>query len=168
MTGRRISRGRKKTHYYWDGLQWPETTLGSSRVILILVGTTATEFMGRTLVSVRGYLSFLSLATANPVRVASKLVLIELNDAGTITSDVFPIDTHEEDISWRQLWSYSNLLSEAPTAGNSILAGAQIEINVKVKIKLPNDGKHALALISQADVASSCSFAGYLRCLTAR
>ncbi len=125
--------------------------------------------MSRTGVSIRGWLTYSnsgSAADIGQVRVVSKILVASLLDSGGVSDDTKAIDTHEEDIAWRQLWTYSTLL-ESPAV---ILEGRNltIEVNVKVKFKLPNDGKHALVMMTQSDVVNRATLTGYLRVLAQR
>ncbi len=175
MTRRRTSRGSGKTQRrYWDGLQFPSTAIPTTRLILVLVDAVASEFMDRTVVSVRGFLNYHATGSDSDngiVRVASKLVGARFIDAGTIAEDVQPIDTHEEDIATRQLWTHSCVLAGSPAGAEFRASGAGIlnlEINVKVKIRMTPDGKMRLVLIIEADVPNRALVAGYLRVLTVR
>jgi len=170
MTGRRTSRGKSRRTYYWDGLQWPSTAVPSGQVVLFLVDPTAQEFMPATLVRIRGHASFAhhgSLADSAASRLVAKIMYVELDDAGTMTGDHAGIDTHEEDIAIRQLWTYSTILG-----GNNAAAGAEfrgpeitIEIDVKVKIRFEPSGKKALVMLIDSDATNHWNTAGYLRCL---
>ncbi len=168
MGSRRRSGGRGgRKGFYWDGLQWPLTNVGTGGAALVLVDTTAQEFMPATLVTIRGFMSMscsdTDAATAG-VTVGAKIMYVEVNDAQTMTGDHAALDTHEEDIAQRQLWTYHNRLQ---AAGANLDAGdihtVEIEINVKVKIKLEPHGKKLVVLLLDASSNSRLQSVGYLR-----
>ncbi len=172
MASRRRSGGRGgRRGYYWDGIQFPLTNVSSSSTALELVGPVAQEFMPATMVRIRGHLTFSNSgsdsATAG-AELAAKIAYVELNDAGVITGDLAAIDTHEEDIAVRQLWTY---YSRFQAAGANADAGdidrVRIEIDVKVKIRLEASGKKSLWLFTDASPTNRMQVAGYLRCLLA-
>ncbi len=155
-------RGAHRRGYYWDGLQFPTTAIPTTGVAFELIGPTAQEFMPGTLVRVRGHLSIASAGTGVS-DVGLKLMYLEVNDAGTITGDHTAIDTHEEDIAMRQLWTYFTQVRGA-TSGQPD-AQLEIEVDVKAKLKLVASGKWILALLADAVTTNQANMAGYLRCL---
>ena len=162
MPRRRRGGGGKKRGYYWDGLQFPATTVPSTGASFELIGPTTQEFMPGTLVRIRGHLTLMSTDVSS-TEVGMKIMYLEVNDAGTITGDAAGIDTHEEDIARRQLWTYYTTLRGA-TAGQPDDV-ARIEVDVKSKLKLEASGKMILALLADATTSSRASVSGYLRCL---
>jgi len=125
--------------------------------------------MPSTLVRCRGWITFAhtgSLAETVPAELAAKLMYLELNDAGTITGDATAIDTHEEDIAARQLWTYHTLMAAAPGAGEEAEGPhVTIEIDIKAKIKIFPSGKKALVMLVDASATNHFVCAGYVRCL---
>ncbi len=168
-----MARGRRRQAprrgYYWDGLQVGSTNIGSSGTVFELVNPVAQEFMPATLVRVRGYLQIANSGTdaANGgVQAAAKLMYIEVNDAGTITGDHQAIDTDEEDIAARQLWTWQGQLQERGAAADaSDTDTVRIEVDVRVKLKLVASGKKILALLMDASSANRAVANMYLRCL---
>jgi len=149
--------GRKG--YYWDGLQVPRTAVTTTNSVNVLVDTTAQEFMPATLMRIRGMLTFIPSAdTVNECR--AKLVYVEVNDAQTMTGDWSAIDTHEEDIAQRQLWA--GQYSQPATANRTAV---DLEIDVKVKLKLSAAGKHLLVLLLQAATTGRTDSLLNARCL---
>ncbi len=151
-------RSARRTGYYWDGLQWPATAISAGNTLFELIGPTAQEFMPGTLVRVRGHIT-LRPDTATDNEVVMKMMYLEVNDAGTITGDHQGIDTHEEDIAIRQLWTYD--YQQGTVQGQPVTA----EIDVRVKVKLSASGKFILALLADAVSGSRTSLSGYLRAL---
>lgn len=170
MTRRRTSHGgsrRKKLAYYWDGVQFPPTLVTTARLFSVLVDRVDSEDRGRVLQTIRGYLTYQNGGTDaqnGAVRVVSKIMMFNLNDAGAVTDDTGAIDTQEEDIALRQLWTYSTVLPGALGLPADSLP-VTIEIEVKVKIVIPPNGKVNVALMTAADVTNRCLLSGYLRAL---
>lgn len=165
-SGRRGGSSKKGT--YWDGIQFPSTAIGSAGTVIELIAPTAQEFMPATMDRIRGHLWFQnggSDADTGAVGVACKIMYLEINDAGTITGDHQGIDTHEEDIAQRQLWTYITQLPRANAdteeTKNEIV---RIEVDVRVSIKISSAGKHILALLADATAGNRANFGGYLRC----
>ncbi len=149
----------RRTGYYWDGIQVPRTTVGTTSSVIVLVDTTAQEFMPATLMSVRGTLTFsMSADTVNEC--AAKMVYVEVNDAQAMTGDWAAFDTHEEDIAQRQLWTAQYM--QPATASRF---SRDYEFNVKTKLKLSSAGKHLLVLLVQAKSATRTDFSVNARCL---
>ncbi len=173
MTRRRTSRGRSKRGYYWDGLQFPPTNIASTTSVFELVGSTAQEFMPATMVRIRGHLTLAnngSDASTAGVDCGLKIMYVEADDALLMTGDHQGIDTHEEDIAARQLWTYHDRLHERGTGtdtdgGKSTIDTVRIEIDVKVKIILVPSGKKLLVLLADASAANRLQLSGYIRCL---
>ncbi len=162
-------RGRSsRRRGYWDGIQFPSTAIQTSGVVFVLVGSTATEFMPATCVSIRGWLWWQASGTAadvGAVQVYNKIMLVEVNDAQTMSGDHQAQDTHEEDIAQRQLWTYATQLPRAKVdtqeTENEVV---RIEINVRVSIKLPSHGKKLLVLLADSSIDNRANMGGYLRC----
>ena len=115
--------------------------------------------MPATLMSVRGWMTYIQTADT-AVHFASKMMLVEYDDAGAMPMDHEAIDTDEEDIARRQLWTYYGYFNpRAATTREQIT----IEVNVKIKIRIPSAGKHALVVVSDAEVTNRVFIAGYLR-----
>jgi len=172
-TSRRRSGGRSAKRRYWSGLQWPETAIPATtaKLGLVLIDRTTSERMDRTMVAIRGFITLQNgglNADTTTVNVLSKIMLVRLNDAGDIPSDYQPIDTHQEDISDRQCWSHQVALAASGTNLEIENPQLTIEINVKVKWRIPPDGKHAMILMQQADLTLCAISSGYLRALTVR
>ncbi len=148
--------------FRWDGLQWPPTNLTTAATVFVLVDAVAVEFMPATMVSVRGILTFQATSTASN-RVVAKLLAIHVNDAGTMTDDITGIDTDEEDIAVRQLWTYS--YAQPTVATDNGKKTESVEVVVKTKIALPASGKTLIALVMNAQVTTRSESIGYLRCL---
>ena len=161
-----LKSGGRKAGFYWDGLQVPSTNVTTAGVVNVIVDTTAQEFMPATVVSVRGFLNLTadgSDAANGRVRIAAKIMYVEVNDAQVMTGDHNAIDTHEEDIAQRQLWSYSSLLPANQSGGAA--AFENVELNVKTSIRMEPHGKKLLVLLLQSDVANRARFALYSRVL---
>lgn len=122
--------------------------------------------MPGTLVRIRGHISCInggSDSVNGPTTLGLKIMYVEVNDAGTMTGDHAGIDTHEEDIAQRQLWTWHGRL------GQSVAAGPEdrihIEVDVRAKLKLIASGKFILALIADATPSNRAQIVGYLRTL---
>ncbi len=155
-------RGSQRTGYYWDGLQFTKTTILSTGNAFVLVDATALEFMPSTLTRIRGQLALGAISTASNT-VQLKILEAEVNDAGTMTGDHAGIDTHEEDIAVRQLWT--GTFMQQTVATDDGFASADIDIDVRVKLKLKASGKKLLLLLADATTSTRTEMAGYLRCL---
>ncbi len=153
---------------YTDGLQWPLTNVPSTGVVLVLVDTTAQEFMPATLQRIVGYVDIANsgsdAATAGS-DAAFKIMYVEVNDAQTMSGDHAGIDTHEEDIAQRQLWTFNGRFH---TMGANADAGdidrLRIPIDMRGKLKLEPHGKKLLVLIGDATASNRIQVTGYLRC----
>ncbi len=159
----------QKRGKYWDGLQWPLTNTNVAGTVLVLVGSVAQEFMPATMTRIRGFISLSNSSTdaaTAGVTVGAKIMYVELDDALAMTGDHAALDTHEEDIAQRQLWTYHHRLH---AAGANLDAGdidrVTIEVDVKVKIVLEPHGKKALVLLLDASDTNRVQSVGYLRCL---
>ncbi len=164
----RRSRGRSsKRGYYWDGVQWPRTSINSGQTALVLIDSTAQEFMPATLVRVRGYIHLDargSVSETEPGDVMQKMMYVEINDAQAMTGDHSGIDTHEEDIAQRQIWTHA--WGSGKVAAESVdTPQIQIEVDVKVKIKIEPHGKKLLLLLQDSSTSNLHGSTGYLRCL---
>ncbi len=155
-----MSRGRKKKRYYWDGLQVANQAVIAAGSENAIIAQTRQEFMPSTLIRVRGQITYEAItATGNLVR--SKLMYVEVNDASAMTGDHAAIDTHEEDIAVRQLWTYQYIQSAINTVGHET-----VEIDIKAKVKLDPAGKKLLVLLTQSTSDNRTRMDFYLRALT--
>ncbi len=159
------SSGRKaKREGQWGGIQFPQTNVVTAGNFFDFANNLGTEERDRTCVTVRGWLQFANSgsdsATAG-VEFAAKMVKANLNDALTITDDVQAIDTSLEDIQQRQLWTMHGQLFARGT--NNQMQDIMVEINVKVKIRLPARSKTAFGLLVDASVVNRLQVNGYLR-----
>jgi len=164
------TRSRKKPSYRWDGLQWPSTgvPVSPSQTLLILIDETTIQDRGGTLERIRGHITvgnWGGAAEAGKVQWAAKILLVEMNDAGAMTGDHRAIDTDQDDIAVRQLWTYNVLLPASATDTAENEGFVVVEVDVKIRIRLPPSGKSALIFLSSADVVNRAVIAGYLRCL---
>ncbi len=158
-----MSRRRAKRSYYWDGLQWTTTAIDATAVAFELINSTRQEFMPSTLVRIRGQIAVRSFHATTTGTLQMKIMYVEVNDAQTMTGDHAPIDTHEEDIAQRQLWTHSQFLAPLDELGPNYNT---IEVDVKSKLRLESHGKKILVLLAQCGTANTCSIMGYLRCCT--
>lgn len=129
-----------------------------------LIGPTAQEFMPATLERIRGSITLMNISAAGPTEAYLKIMYVEVNDAGTITGDHAGLDTHEEDIAVRQLWTGVRLIGSAE-AGPTEEQSVHIDIDVKARVRIKTSGKAILALIMDTDANSRLVTMGYLRCL---
>ncbi len=143
-------------------MQWPQTALSATDIVLVLVDTTAQEFMPATLMRIRGNVTLRSFHATQNTRITMKILYVEVNDAQSMTGDHSSLDTHEEDIAIRQLWTYSTVMPALDELGGLI---KDVEIDVKAKLKLDPSGKKLLVLLARADSGSQALLSGYLRCL---
>ncbi len=152
--------GAKRKTYYWDGLQWPITAMDSlNGEVFELVNPTAVEFMPRTLERIRGFVGLDAGSTAKN-RVAMKIMMLKLSDAGSVPLDNQAIDTFEEEIADRQLWTWSGM-----TQDDSSNDHISIEIDVKVKIRIPSAGRYGIFLLADPTIIDVTNITGYLRVL---
>ena len=173
ISRRRSGGAKRKKRTYWGGIQWPDTGIpgNPSRQILVVLSAQSVEFMSRTAVRIRGFITYMNQganADLGQVRIVSKLMLVRVDDAGAVPADYIPIDTNEEDIADRQGWTYSTTLKAAPVLLNAEGPTQQVEVDIKAKFRMPSDGKHILVLLSSASASSRALTSGYLRCLTER
>ncbi len=169
--GSRKRGGKKRT--YWGGIQFPPTAIpvAAGRLIQVVLSAQAVEFMSRTAVRIRGWVTYANTgadADLGIVGIISKLQLVRLDDAGAVPVDYQPIDTHEEDIADRQGWTYSTVLAAAPVLLNIEGPQQTVELDIKAKFRMPSDGKHVLVMMTQARSVNRGTMAGYIRCLTVR
>ena len=165
---RRRSGGRGRRTYYWDGIQFPLTNVPATGQPFELIGATSQEFMPATLVRVRGFLTAGHVGSASNVQntlLSLKLMYLELNDAGALTGDDTAIDTNEEDIAKRQLWTYHTAFPITVDTEEGKGLFITIEVDVKVKIRLDPSGKRTLVLLADASATNAIQIAGYLRAL---
>ena len=159
MTGKRRGRGTRKT-YYWDGLQWPLTSMNSlNGEVFELVNPTAVEFMPRTMERVRGFIGLTADSTARNV-IVMKIMMLKLEDSGSVNPDNQAIDTFEEEIAQRQLWTWTGMTQDASRHDHII-----IEVDIKVKIKIPSAGRYGIFLLADPTIVDVTSIFGYLRVL---
>jgi len=159
---RQRSGSRGRSGYYWDGLQWPLTTIAATPgTAFEIIGPTAQEFMPGTLVRCRGQI-VTAHAADSPVQGMLKLMYVEFNDAGAMSGDHKAIDTHEEDIAARMIWTDTFAFRDETDGSQT---KDKVDIDVKVKVKLSSGGKHGLVLLAEADVAARVSITGFLRAL---
>ncbi len=162
MASRRRSGGRGgRKGYYWDGVQFPRTAIVSGGNAQILVDSPAQEFMPATVVRIRGHMVYTPSSDAVN-EVFSKIAYVEVNDAGNITGDMAGIDTSEEDIAVRQLWTH--VYGQAAVT-LSARRTSTVEVDVKVKIKLESSGKKKLILFIDTVTTGRTDVSGYLRVL---
>ena len=165
MSVRRRSRGRAKPTYKWSGLQWENIAVSANGVALILVGGVEIERYGKcTVQAIRGGMTFHNTdsdAAGGVVRVGAKIGVYNVNDAGTLTDDVAGLDTHEEDISKRQLWTYTDFFRASAT---NLTVERRVEVYVKAGIIL-GDAKSELMLVANSSVVNRVRVTGYLRAL---
>ncbi len=147
---------------YWDGIQFPATSLTTSGSIFVLVDTTAQEFMPATVKRIRGHLGLRSFHATTQVRVGLKIMYVEVNDAQTMTGDHSAFDTHEEDIAIRQMYTKTFQMPPLDELGDNIF---NFEVDVKSQLKLEPSGKKLLVLLAEADFNSAVNMDGYLRVL---
>lgn len=157
-----MGKHRQQKRYYWDGLQWPSTAIDTAVVAFELIGSTAQEFMPGTLERIRGNISIRGIHATTTAIVTAKLMYVEMNDAQSMSGDHAPIDTHEEDIAIRQLWTWTGFVGALDEAGGNLV---QIPIDVRAKVRLESAGKKSLLLLMQNTSASSALCLGYLRAL---
>ncbi len=164
--GARKRRGRSsKREGNWGGIQVPLTNIVVAGNFFDLGETLTAEERERTCVGVRGWMTFAnsgSDSTTGGVLCAAKLVAVNLNDALAITDDIQGIDTNLEDIQFRQLWTFHDNLAVASTLNSHQFAGP-IEIDVRVKIKLPMTSKRAFGMLIDANIVNRLQFNCYLR-----
>ena len=153
-------RGGPKGGYYWDGFQWPATAVDTTVANFALIAGTAQEFMPGTLMRIRGNISLRGIHATTTGLVNMKLMYVEMTDAAAMSGDHAPIDTHEEDIAIRQLWTWAGFVG---TLDEQNLL--YIPVDVKAKLKLEPHGKKQLLLMMQNTSASTVQTMGYLRAL---
>ncbi len=145
MAGRRSTAHRSRRAapvYKWTGLQAGNTAITTGGVAFVIVSGVEIERYGRcTLERIVGHLTFRmtdSDAGTGPSRVAVKVMKLAINDAATLTGDDQAIDTDEEDIAKRQLWSYFSTM-EPETASYFDVRPIEIDIRVRVKLLHPKE-----------------------------
>ncbi len=170
MGRQRKPRGRsrsRRTNGQWGGLQWPLSNVPSNGLFQDLSNNLGTEDHARTVVGVRGYVHMANsgsdAATAG-VQCGLKLISVELDDGFNITGDAQGIDANLEDIQARQLWTYhTNLEARGANADAGDTDRVTIEVNVKVKIRMPSTAKQAFGLLMDASATNRLQSVGYLR-----
>ncbi len=158
---RRRSGGAGRSGFYWDGLQWAATAVGITDVFFVLVGGVAQEFMPSTLVRVRGNIALRGFHATQACDLQMKIMYVEITDAGAVSGDHNAIDTHEEDIAIRQLWTYTTVVAPVDEPGPNVLT---IPVDIKAKVKLEPSGKKALVLVVATTLDTAVFCTGYLRC----
>ncbi len=157
---------RSKPVYKWSGLQVGVTDVGVTGVALVLVGGVEIERYGKaTVVAVRGHMQFLnndSDAAAGNVVFGAKLMKLEINDAGTLTGDDQGIDTNEEDIAKRQLWTGHGVLPKRLADGRVEHINFILNVGVFVVLAHP---KEELIMLLDASIANRLQVASYIRVL---
>ncbi len=165
QTRRGGGRGRSKPTYKWTGLQWSPTDVGTAGVAFVLAGGVEVERYGKcTVERVRGFIRCANTDSDSlngVARLGLKMMALEINDAGTKTGDDSGLDTDEEDIAKRQLWTYYTVLEPEEDAYNDVV---RIEIDVKVRIFLMHP-KQELMLLADCAVNDRLRVDGYLRVL---
>ncbi len=154
-----MARGRRKPRYYWDGIQWPQTAIDTT-ASFALTSQTSQEFMPGTIERIRGWISFRGVHATTTGLINAKLMYLEVNDATAITGDAAAIDTHEEDIATRQLWTFASFIG-ALDEDNLIT----LPVDIKAKLRLDSAGKKGLFLLMQTTVTATVVTMGYLRAL---
>ena len=161
---RRRRSARKRREGQWGGIQFPRTNIPVAGVFQDLANNLSTEERERTCVGVRGWMqagNTGSDAASGGVECAMKLVSANLNDALVITDDIQAIDLSLEDIQQRQLWTFYTHFEPRTTFPNH--QGTTIEINVRVKIKLPARSKQAFGMLIDSSTVNRLQVSGYLR-----
>lgn len=149
----RSSAPKRKSHWY--GIQSVTTTLPvtASKAVFVMIPATRAEHGPLTCVAIRGTVSLWNVSTGTRYTAAAKIAKYELEDGGAIAQDIFPLDTHEEDIARRQIWTTMLRMQHQNTA---IPGGNEhtINININVKIIIGSSGKEELGLFLQQSHAS--------------
>ncbi len=165
MGARRTRRTRGKTREgVWGGIQFGITNVPIAGILEDLAYNLGTEERDRTCVGIRGSLFLAnsgSDAVNGPVIAAVKVLKVNLNDALVITDDVQAFDTQLEDIQQRQLWTHFTNFALAGTRNTHQFE--QIEIDIRVKIKLEARSKISFEFLVDASVVNRLQMAGYLR-----
>lgn len=166
---RAYSGGGRVSRYDWTGAQLPLTDVPTAGLLLRLNDAVDSEVEG-TVQRIRGWLcpvmSGSDAATA-AVTFGAKIGYWETNDAqSTLSGDHQGIDVNAEDIRRRQLWTY---FTRFPVAvATQAVPLQQIEIDVKVKIRIRKGDKSILGLLMDSSVANRVQVVGYLRVLIKR
>ncbi len=152
------SRGRSrpsKPTYKWSGLQVGSTDVPITGVAFVLVGGTEIERYGKcTVVAVRGFVEVANGDTDSAngvVRFGLKLMKLPIDDAGLLTGDDQGLDSDEEDIAKRQLWSWHGLLDKRLADGNTQRRVQEVYVKVGVILGHP---KEELILLLDASVGN--------------
>ena len=111
---------------------------------------------------IRGWINLAADAVSGN-SVGLKLLYAETNDAGTMTGDHSGIDTQEEDVAVRQLWTAYYV--QQTVASTDALRVQTYEVDIKAKLKLEASSKKQLVLLMTAASANRTESSGYLRCL---
>lgn len=164
---RRSGRHGAKRRGHWVGIQWPLINVQTGGSFQEFTLPASLDNQAVTYHGVRGFISLSNSgadAATGGVEAACKIMKVGLNDAGTITDDTQALDLNIEDIMMRQLWTYAERLQ---TMGANADAGdihrVQLEVVVKVDIKIEASLKEVLGLFIDASAANRLQSSGYLR-----
>ncbi len=166
--GRSRGRGGSKPIYKWTGIQFPLANVVVAGLYHEITLASDLENAGNvTLERIRGFImisnSGSDAATAG-VECGLKIMETRLDDALNVSDDTQGIDVHIEDIATRQLWTYyTRLHAMGAAADASDIDLRQIEIDVRVKVKILGGGKSSVGLFSDAGSVNRVQIAGYLR-----
>jgi hypothetical protein len=167
--GRSTGRGRLRPRYVWTGIQVnaPQdvTAVGT---VNIIVSEAVLDAHGSNVVieRIRGNVHYTNDDTDAPngtVRVAHKILVANVNDAGGVTDDINALDTDEEDIARRILTQFIHVLG-AEAATDFLQTELDVEIDVRVKIKI-KDPKMVLAIFQQSTTINRARSVMNLRAL---
>ncbi len=157
---------KPKPTFKWSGLQVGSTDVPTTGVAFVLVGGVEIERYGKcTVMGVRGWMEFAnsdSDAANGVVRANAKLMKLQINDAGTLTGDDQAIDTNEEDIAKRQLWTYQSILTKQLADGLTHRRVQSVEVRVKVVLGHP---KEELVMLCDSSASNRLQVNLYLRAL---
>ena len=171
MAGRRSGRsggGGSRRRFAWDGIQVGSTGVAQAGAALVLVDGTTVENRPGTVTRIVGDITLGNWGTAaEAAKVAyfCKILVVELNDAGAMSGDHAGLDTNEEDVGARQLWTAAGLLPESATDVGENEGYVNLHIDVKGQQKIPPGGKHALVMLIDADGDNRLVIAAYVRVL---
>ena len=160
--------GGSRRRFHWDGLQIGSTGVAQAGAALVLVDGKTVEDRPGTVTRIVGDITLGNWGTAAEaakVVYYCKILMVELNDAGSMSGDHAGLDTHEEDIGARQLWTAAGLLPESATDVGENEGYVNLHIDVKGQQRMPPGGKHALVLLIDADGDNRLVIAAYVRVL---
>ncbi len=162
MAGRRVRLGsaRSKTTYKWVGIQWPGTALAATQTSFNIVDSLdIDENGGATMIRVRGNI-MLRQNNVGFTEWALKMIMDNVDDAGTLTSDASATDTDAEDIARRQFYTRRGVFNAVSSLENSNTIDLEIDVRTKVKIR----AKQSIFLIGDS-LTARVTCVGYLRAL---